>query len=248
MRQYELVGLAELLRAAENPYEIFDRFLRDHGVVGWFYGFAAMPSDLLTLPYTRALYFHHTYPEDWVQAVGAGTLLDHDASLELLVNGAAEVQWEPPDLAGWMAQMRPEQRAQFEIERDLGMRFGVSLPISADPAGRVVAGLGVWHGATAAPAYRRDWEAQGATIRAAGRLLDARVRRDRANDFVGLTPRELDCLSYLAAGLRPAEICFRLGISEKTFEKHIARAKDRLRARTRDQAVAKALILNIVTP
>ncbi|AOZ71013.1 hypothetical protein LPB142_10475 [Rhodobacter xanthinilyticus] len=65
---------------------------------------------------------------------------------------------------------------------------------------------------------------------------------------MGLTPRELDCLSYLAAGLRPAEICFRLGISEKTFEKHIARAKDRLRARTRDQAVAKALILNIVTP
>lgn len=52
-----------------------------------------------------------------------------------------------------------------------------------------------------------------------------------------LTPRERDCLTYLAIGLRPQEICWRLKISEKTFEKYVRGAKDKLRARTRDHAI-----------
>ena len=74
------------------------------------------------------------------------------------------------------------------------------------------------------------------------------IRGERSSLLIGLTPREMDCLTYLAVGLRPSEISFRLKISPKTFEKHITNAKTKLRARTRDHAVAKAVGLRLLHP
>jgi DNA-binding CsgD family transcriptional regulator len=81
---------------------------------------------------------------------------------------------------------------------------------------------------------------------AASNLLNVAVREEMPNIFIQLTVRERDCLSWIARGLRPAEICWRLKISEKTFEKHISSAKLKLKSRTRDQALAKAVLLDLL--
>ncbi|MBZ4021506.1 hypothetical protein CKO11_03420 [Rhodobacter sp. TJ_12] len=94
--------------------------------------------------------------------------------------------------------------------------------------------------------FRRGWNKFGAELTAASNLLDVAVREARPNLLVRLTPREIDCLSWLAHGLRPKEICWRLGISEKTFEKYITSAKAKLKSRTRDQALAKAVLLKLL--
>lgn len=39
-----------------------------------------------------------------------------------------------------------------------------------------------------------------------------------------------------------------LNIDDKTIEKHIGKAKKKLRANTRDHAVAKALMLGLIDP
>ena len=72
------------------------------------------------------------------------------------------------------------------------------------------------------------------------------MRGTRPNQLVRLSGRELDCLCWLARGQRPSEICWRIGISEKTFEKHIASAKAKLKSRTRDQALAKSVLLGLL--
>ena len=61
-----------------------------------------------------------------------------------------------------------------------------------------------------------------------------------------LTPRERDCLALVAEGSRVTELAYRLGVSEATVEFHLVNARRKLRARTRDHAVALALRAGIL--
>ena len=57
---------------------------------------------------------------------------------------------------------------------------------------------------------------------------------------LGITPRELDILEAIAAGLSNREIAERLYVSENTVKTHTARLFDKLSARRRTQAVQRA--------
>lgn len=62
-----------------------------------------------------------------------------------------------------------------------------------------------------------------------------------------LTPRQTECLTWLATGLNPQEIADKIGISYHTVKMHLDTAKERLKATTRIQAVARALTLGLIT-
>lgn len=68
-----------------------------------------------------------------------------------------------------------------------------------------------------------------------------------AGEYV-LSPRERECLSWLAKGYRNVRIADRMGISVATVEMHIASARRKLDASTREQALARAIILREITP
>lgn len=57
---------------------------------------------------------------------------------------------------------------------------------------------------------------------------------------LGITPRELEILEAMAAGLSNREIAERLFVSENTVKTHAARLFDKLSARRRTQAVQLA--------
>lgn len=63
-----------------------------------------------------------------------------------------------------------------------------------------------------------------------------------------LSPREVEALHLLSLGLRTAEIAWRMGIEEVTVGKHVASARRKLGARTREQALALALRDGVLTP
>ena len=245
MKTPALLDLAEAIAAAKDPFAPFAEFVAARGGRGFFYGFAALSSDLSQIGYTGGLHFHHNYGREWEEAVGAQALIDNDHSIEAMDNGKRMVEWMPADYATFLETLNPKQRSQFEIETDLGMTYGASLLLDGHPAG--FSGMGIWTETQRSPeAFRRDWTRFGAELTAASNLLDVAVREARPNLLVRLSPREIDCLAWLAHGLRPKEICWRLGISEKTFDKHMTSAKAKLKSRTRDQAVAKAVLLNLL--
>jgi DNA-binding CsgD family transcriptional regulator len=68
--------------------------------------------------------------------------------------------------------------------------------------------------------------------------------RTRENP-AGLTPRELEVLPMLAAGLTNAEIADRLVVSEKTVHHHVSAILRKLDVRTRGQAGAEAVRLGL---
>jgi DNA-binding NarL/FixJ family response regulator len=65
--------------------------------------------------------------------------------------------------------------------------------------------------------------------------------RDQARvESLGITPRELDILEAVAAGLSNKEIAERLFVSENTVKTHAARLFSKLDAKRRTQAVQRA--------
>jgi ATP/maltotriose-dependent transcriptional regulator MalT len=65
--------------------------------------------------------------------------------------------------------------------------------------------------------------------------------RDQAKvEALGITPRELDILEAMAAGLSNKEIAERLFVSENTVKTHAARLFGKLSAKRRTQAVQRA--------
>ena len=62
------------------------------------------------------------------------------------------------------------------------------------------------------------------------------VNRARQQQL-GITPRELEILTAIAAGLSTREIAAKLSVSENTVKTHSSRLFDKLRAKRRTQAV-----------
>lgn len=74
---------------------------------------------------------------------------------------------------------------------------------------------------------------------AAIRRISARPVAPNPNSL--LTPRQLDCIRWIAAGKSDWEVGSILGLSESTVNRHVELAKERLGVRTRVQVVVEAL-------
>ncbi|WP_257983857.1 MULTISPECIES: helix-turn-helix transcriptional regulator [Ralstonia] len=64
----------------------------------------------------------------------------------------------------------------------------------------------------------------------------------------GLSRREREILQWIAAGRRQAEIAAALGLSERTVENHLRKARHRLGVATTAQAVSFALANAAIGP
>lgn len=72
-------------------------------------------------------------------------------------------------------------------------------------------------------------------------LSQGEIRRVQAK-AERLTPRERDCLTWLALGYRAGRIAERLGIAEVTVELHLRNGRRKLKARTSAEAVARGML------
>lgn len=89
----------------------------------------------------------------------------------------------------------------------------------------------------------RDIDAQTARVaQMAGLLLTERLMEFAGgleDDLPELSPRERDCLAYVADGKRDSDIADLLGISDTTVRFHVDNARRKLGAINRPQAVAR---------
>lgn len=243
--QSKLAKFSEDLLRKGDPFEKFDAFLKDLGIKGFSYGFAVLRAEMTREDRTKSVFFTHRFSQQWEDEVGSGPFLDLDPAIDQLMAGASIYEWAPPNLHKLIQELPRLQRRQMETELDLGMQYGVTLPLTLGKSG--FSGMGLWfENLPSADAFRKEWALRGPILLQAGHLLDTYVRKDHPNLMVGLSGREIECLNLLLGGYRANEICFRLGISEKTLEKHILHARTKLKAHTRDQALAKAILMGLI--
>ena len=130
-----------------------------------------------------------------------------------------------------------------------GLRNAIVFPIHVPACGL---GGGVSFGADIdRPAFDKRLTEIQPTLHLAALMAHTKIqtllRQDAAAAY-NLSERERDCLLWLAQGLRTARIADRLGIKEVTVNFYIGKAKRKLQARTREQAVAKAVMLGLIEP
>lgn len=221
--------------------------LKAYGIGGFAYSFVPLRTSRGLLADLRELHHHHTYPQDWEAAMDGSDPFLSDPTTPMFMAGAREVDWTAPDDAP--DALPPENLKRHEAAKDLGMRFGMDMLLAEDHRGRLLSGTGLWFSDRPdAASFWADWARYGGEITSLLHMFDAAVRGRKAPEMIGLTARETDMLKYLANGYRSAEASWAMKVSEKTFEKYVASAKRKLNARTRDQAVARALVLGLIEP
>lgn len=62
-----------------------------------------------------------------------------------------------------------------------------------------------------------------------------------------LSPRQIDCLRLAALGMTSAQIARKLGMAPRTVDQHLTLACARLGVRNRTPAVARAVLLGIIS-
>lgn len=72
------------------------------------------------------------------------------------------------------------------------------------------------------------------------------VRDEARREALGITPRELEILELMAAGLSNREIAERAFVSENTVKTHASRLLDKLGAARRTQAIQRAKELRLI--
>lgn len=72
------------------------------------------------------------------------------------------------------------------------------------------------------------------------------VRDEAQVEALGLTPRELEILEFMAAGLSNREIAERAFVSENTVKTHASRVLEKLGAARRTQAIQRAKELRLI--
>jgi NarL family two-component system response regulator LiaR len=105
----------------------------------------------------------------------------------------------------------------------------------------VFAGVGIWLG------LRLTRRTETVVVREV--VVEAPVNfvRDQGRfESLGLTPRELEILELIAAGLSNREIAERVHVSENTVKTHSRRVFDKLGARRRTQAVQLGKELRLI--
>jgi DNA-binding CsgD family transcriptional regulator len=105
-----------------------------------------------------------------------------------------------------------------------------SLEIYGGLVALIFAALGIWLGLRMTG---RETEKEIVVVRHTEPFVINRARLEQ----LGITPREHEILTHIAAGLSTREIAEKLFVSENTVKTHSSRLLDKLNARRRTQAV-----------
>jgi len=198
----------------------------------------------------RLPYIITTYPDAWIQRYTSAGYLQQDP-----VVGSVE-QYRVPFL--WSDVALPETFTDVQTQlmaeaKALGIVNGMSIPIVGSQLG--MAALNLVGSGPPDLAERRLYEnrhlfhliALYFHHRAASAFLERSLTATSARRRTLLSAREREILQWIARGKSAWEVAAILGISEKGVEFHIEGAKRKLEVVNRPHAVARALVLGLIS-
>ncbi len=190
---------------------------------------------------TSSLFFRQNLPADFVASYPNGLSLDDDIASELILSGEDEFLWSSFETR----DLRPVQRARYETDKAFGMGVGVSFGFRF--GGHSGFGGMCWGKRHAdAHAFKALWQAQRLDMLALAHQFEAIMRPIMVRNRFSLTPRETDVMSFSAGGMTQKQIAEHLKLSPKTIANTLERARKKLDAVSTMEAVAKALIYELI--
>jgi LuxR family quorum sensing-dependent transcriptional regulator len=174
-----------------------------------------------------------TWPVQWYWRYVSQNHMQHDPVMRRMNSAPGPFRWSQTYDAA-----KPEGRRVLDEAGTFGFRDGLAVPIHRTDGS--VAGVSI-----ATRLYELSPRDERG-LHLASLYLHAKVASLRvgaaAPPVPHLTPRERECLQWVAAGKTDWEISQILNISEQTAHGYVQNALRKLGARTRAQAVALALL------
>lgn len=188
----------------------------------------------------RAAYVFQNYPEEWIAHFSAQRYHLVDPVYRAAEAGTGEFVWTDPE---FLQPLSWRQRRILNEAREFGLRHGRTHRLASILPLRASASLVTREPDVPEEAY------------VAGKLINVVVHHRATQMCLASTPRfavlrrrERQCLELCASGVIDAEIARGLGLSVATVRRHIERARVRLGASTRIQAVARAISSGQIKP
>jgi LuxR family quorum-sensing system transcriptional regulator CciR len=175
------------------------------------------------------------YPADWVERLEAESGRGPDPVHAASRRASCGFAWNH---AHRLAPLKPWQRARFAACRSFGLGDGFTVPINVpgEPAGSC--SFAVKNGERLPRNRLRCAELVGLhAFAAARRLAGSALRPQRPH----LSPRERQCLQFVALGKSDWEISVILGISVETARQYVKRARRAYDVVSRTQLVVLGL-------
>lgn len=226
----EWIERLEDMQSVDEVWQSFLAFSRRYG-----YGFGA----IINLPSprwrsevgVRAL----TLPAAWSARYDTSNYVRRDPSVRALYHTRVPYTWA--EALMFENYGRPERNIVFEAAEH-GLHSGFVVPIASGRTGSAVVSVA---GEEGAMSKRERSELHFAAIYAHARIREL-TPADGSNEVLPeLSPRERECLEWVAMGKSDWEIGEILSIAERTAGAHIERAKQKLGVATRVQAVVYAI-------
>lgn len=187
-----------------------------------------------------AAYVFQNYPEEWIAHFSAQRYHLVDPVYRAAEAGTGEFVWTDPE---FLQPLSWRQRRILNEAREFGLRHGRSHSLASMLPRRASASL-----VTSEPDMPDDVYSAGKLINVLVHHRAAQMCTASAPRFQELHRRERQCLELCASGLVDAEIARGLELSVATVRRHIERARLRLGAGTRIQAVARAIASGQIKP
>lgn len=181
-----------------------------------------------------------------------GTFVDDQMSAEILSDSQLVAADKFPDYCKnnynplvWNcdpAKIKDRQeRRFFGLAADFGVKGGITIPTHR-PQNRTYGNLTLFFDNKSKWSKSRltsaSNEMQTATVYLANSISGSKLTPPERGS---LSARERDCISLLAAGYHTSQIADRLKLADATVNEYIGRARRKMGARTRAEAVARAV-------
>ncbi len=220
---------------------LVDAVAQRYGMTSVLYAFTHSRFTTSRVGVTSSLFLKQNLPEDFLNTFPNGLSLDDDIASELILGGEEEFLWSSFETR----DLRPEQRARYDADKAMGMGVGVSFGFRF--GGNSGFGGTCWGKRHADPEeFKELWQKYRLDMRALAHQFEAAMRPVMVRNRFSLTPREIDVMSFSAGGMTQKQIADHLKLSPKTIANTMERARKSLDAVSTMEAVAKALIYELI--
>ncbi len=212
-----------------------------YGITSVLYAFTHSRFTTSRVGITSSLFLRHNMPHDVLDSYPNGLSLDDDIAAELILSGQSEFLWSDFD----QLDLRPSQRLRYNSDKALGVGVGISFGFRF--GGTSGFGGMCWckrH--ETAENFRALYQANRLDMLALAHQFESCMRPVMVRAKFALTPREIDVMSFSAGGMTQKQIAEHLKLSPKTIANTLDRTRKKLDAVSTMEAVAKALIYELI--
>jgi DNA-binding CsgD family transcriptional regulator len=223
-------------------WEKLATFVRQaYGVTSMLYAFTHSRFTVTRTGIMPSIYLRHDHPADYVATFGKAINIEDSVAARLILDGQSHLLWHDFTSMNLSANQRARIAKDEACGMGTGISFGFRFGANSGYAGLCWASRGrdPKEFATLVRARRAEMDRVGAAFHAC-------MRPAMTANRIHLTPREKEVLSLSAGGMTGKQIAQHLELSQKTVENTLDRARHALGAVSTMEAVAKALVYELI--